>query len=419
MVQCYVLFVGEPMPKSAKNEVQWPPAWLMIGTGMLVTIIVLVFARLAYGLIVPPMRESLGLSYQQAGMLGTVTALGYLCLVMVAGFSAGRFGGRNTIVVGIALVTVGFAGLSVASDYRVLLVLMALLGFGTAFGYTPLVSLLSSWFPQRRGAVIGMLNGGVGAGMLVAGILVPLAPSVFGDAGWRVTWAAFAVGGALVLMAVLAFLRDPPVPDRGDDEAPAVDRAAVFRNRHVITIGLIYGVLGTTYIVQVVFMYSYALESGIAGVVAGRLAALMGALGIFSGLLWGWLSDRIGRGTALLLSKALYLVGMVIPVLSPTLAGFAAHYMILGIAVTGVFTTVLAASTEHVGVREAPLAVSFVTVFMAAGQLAGPAGAGVVIDWTGDFRLAFGLCAALIAVGVALCWRVRSYTPKPVSSVSK
>lgn len=407
------------MGESATNDARRPPAWLMIGTGMLVTIVVLVFARLAYGLIVPPMRESLGLSYQQAGMLGTVTALGYLCLVMVAGLAAGRFGGRNTVLLGVALVTVGFAGLSVASDYRVLLLLMALLGFGTAFGYTPLVSLLSSWFPERRGAVIGMLNGGVGAGMLVAGMLVPLAPAVFGDAGWRVTWAAFAVGGALVLIAVLAFLRNPPVPATGTEEAPARDRAAVFRNRHVITVGLIYGVLGTTYIVQVVFMYSYALESGIPSVVAGRLAALMGALGIFSGLLWGWLSDRIGRGTALLLSKALYLAGMTIPVLSPTLAGFAAHYVILGVAVTGVFTSVLAASTEHVGAREAPLAVSFVTVFMAAGQLAGPAAAGVVIDWTGDFRLTFGLCAALIVVGVALCWRIRSYTPEPVSTSAK
>ncbi|SEO49010.1 MFS transporter [Aquisalimonas asiatica] len=396
-----------------------PPAWLMVGTGMLVTVVVLVFARLAYGLIVPPMRESLGLSYQQAGMLGTVTALGYLCLVMVAGFAAGRFGGRNTVLIGVVLVTVGFAGLSVASDYRVLLLLMALLGFGTAFGYTPLVSLLSTWFPEQRGAVIGMLNGGVGAGMLVAGMLVPLAPAVFGEAGWRVTWAAFAVGGALVLMAVMLFLRDPPVATSGAAKAAPVDRAAVFRNRHVIIIGLIYGVLGTTYIVQVVFMYSYALESGVASVVAGRLAALMGAIGIFSGLLWGWISDRIGRGTALLLSKALYLVGMLIPVLSPTLAGFAAHYVILGIAVTGVFTSVLAASTEHVGAREAPLAVSFVTVFMAAGQLAGPVGAGVVIDWTGDFRLTFALCAVLIAVGVALSWRVRSYTPEPVTSSPK
>ncbi len=394
-----------------------PPAWLMIGTGMLVTVVVLVFARLAYGFIVPPMREDLGLSYQQAGTLGTVTALGYLCLVMVAGVTAGRVGGRNTVLLGVLLVTVGFAGLSVASDYRVLLALMALLGFGTAFGYTPLVSLLSSWFPERRGVVIGLLNGGVGAGMLISGVLIPYAPEVFGDAGWRVTWAAFAVGGAAVLLAVLAFVHNPPQSGvQGQGHRP--DRAAVFRNRHVLLVGLVYGVLGTTYIVQVVFMYSFALESGISGVVAGRLAAIMGALGMVSSLVWGWLSDRVGRGAALMLSMVLYFVGMTVPVALPTLSGFAAHYLVLGIAVSGVFTTILAASTEHVAARDAPLAVSFVTVFMAAGQLAGPVMAGGLIDWTGDFRLTFALCATLVAVGVALSWRVRSYPrPRPTGSI--
>lgn len=392
-----------------RSDTARPPAWLMIVTGMLVTVVVLVFARLAYGFIVPPMREGLGLSYQQAGTLGTVTAFGYLCLVMVAGVTAGRVGGRNTVVLGVALVTVGFAGLSVASDYRLLLVLMALLGFGTAFGYTPLVSLLSSWFPERRGVVIGLLNGGVGGGMLICGILIPYAPDVFGEAGWRVTWAAFAVGGAAVLVAVLAFLRNPPTPPEGGGKSSPADRAAVFRNRHVILVGVVYGVLGTTYIVQVVFMYSFALESGISAVVAGRLAASMGALGMVASLLWGWLSDRFGRGNALMLSMGLYLAGMTVPVITPTLAGFAAHYLVLGLAVSGVFTTILAASTEHVGVREAPLAVSFVTMFMAAGQLAGPAAAGVLIDWTGDFRLTFGLCAALVAAGVVLSWRIRRY----------
>lgn len=389
--------------------VQRPPAWLMIATGMLVTVVVLVFARLAYGFIVPPMREGLGLSYQQAGTLGTVTALGYLCLVMVAGITAGRVGGRNTVALGVILVTVGFAGLSVASEYWILIALMGLLGFGTAFGYTPLVSLLSTWFPERRGVVIGLLNGGVGGGMLVAGMLIPYAPQVFGDVGWRVTWAVFAVCGAGVLVAVLAFLRNPPQPRQPDGQRPAINKAAVIRNPHVILVGLVYGVLGTTYIVHVVFMFSYALEAGISGVVAGRLAAVMGALGMFSSLFWGWLSDRIGRGTALLLSMSLYFIGMTAPVLAPTLAGFASHYVLLGVAVSGVFTTVLAACTEHVGAREAPLAVSFVTVFMAAGQLAGPAAAGVLIDWTDEFRLTFGICAALVAVGVVLSWRVQAY----------
>src|SRR5690625_4097554 len=164
---------------------QRPPAWLMIGTGILVVVVALVFGRLTYGLILPPMRDGLGLSYQQAGTLGTITALGYVSLVMVAGSFASRFGGQLAVLLGVLLALTGFIGLSLASNYYLIMALMALLGCGTAFAYTPLVSVLATWFPERRGAVIGLLSSGVGIGMLSAGSLIPYLTEIFGPQGWR------------------------------------------------------------------------------------------------------------------------------------------------------------------------------------------------------------------------------------------
>ena len=80
---------------------------------------------------------------------------------MVAGVFAARFGGKQSVLLGLVLVTLGFIGLSQASDYRVLLALMVMLGMGTAFGYTPLISLLANTYPKRRGSVIGFTNSGV------------------------------------------------------------------------------------------------------------------------------------------------------------------------------------------------------------------------------------------------------------------
>ncbi len=54
---------------------------MLVAGGILVALVAIVFARLAYGLILPPMRDDLGLSYRQAGTLGTVTALGYPSLI--------------------------------------------------------------------------------------------------------------------------------------------------------------------------------------------------------------------------------------------------------------------------------------------------------------------------------------------------
>jgi len=391
---------------------------LMIASGAMVTLVSVALARLSFGLVLPPMRLALGLSYEQAGHLGTATALGYLSLVMVAGALAARRGGRLSILLGLVLATGGFIGLSLANSFLTLLALMTVLGFATAFAFTPLISLIGTWFPYRRGLAIGLLNSGVGLGMTAAGWLVPYLTDTFPEDGWRITWRVFAAAGAFATVAAWLFLIDPPraaAPADGPaGPKPPRDRSAVFRNPYVVTVGLIYGLVGMTYIVQAIFMYSFALDAGVPALLAGRLAATMGLLGIFFGPIWGTLSDRLGRATSLILALSLAFASTLIPVVSPTVAGFSAHYLILGTAVTGLFTSSLAAATERVSAHDAPLAVSFVTVFFASGQLIGPAGAGWLISATQSFQLTFAISAMFLLVGVMLAVRLaRIPTPAP------
>jgi MFS family permease len=344
------------------------------------------------------------LSYQQAGTLGTASALGYLLLVMVAGMFASRWGGRLAVLSGVTMTMVGFTGLALASDYRLLVALMTLLGFGTAFAYTPVISLLAAWFPERRGAVIGVANSGVGLGLLLSGALVPMLQAAYDDRGWRIAWALFALTALAALVAGFFLLRNPA--SAGPTGSHKVDKARVFRNGHVITVGLLYGIVGITYIVQAIFMFSFALESGVPALTAGRLAAASGVLSIFSSPCWGWLSDRYGRALVLRICVSVTLAAVLIPVIWPTLGGFAAHFLIVGCTLSGMFGAILAASTETVGPHEAPLAVSFVTLFYAIGQFAGPAAAGLLIEHAGGFRTAFAGCCMALGVGVLLTLRL-------------
>lgn len=381
-----------------------PPAWAMIATGLLVVVVALVFARLAYGLILPFMRENLGLDYQQAGNLGTAAALGYLCLIMVSGVMAARWGGQITIVIGVLLTTIGFCGLSLSSHYLLLLVWMAMLGFGTAFSYTPTISLLVAWFPQRRAAVIGAVNSGAGIGMLLVGAMVPYLQGVFGEISWRLAWGIFALASVLTAAAVLAFLPNPAALAAASRQRTA--NKAIYRNREVIRIGLLYAIIGSTYVVQAIFMYSFALSAGLSAVVAGRLAAMSGILSIFSGPLCGALADRFGRRRVIQFLVLADLLGTGIPLLWPDLPGFALHYFIIGATMSGLFTVVLATTTEAVSAREAPVAVSYVTMFYAVAQLICPAVAGLVIERSGGFSSAFTGSVVLIAVALLLSWQM-------------
>ncbi len=390
-----------------------PPFALMVINGALCTIAILVFARLSYGLVLPAMRDGLGLSNTQAANLSTVNALGYLLLVMVAGVFAARFGGKTSVVLGLMLVTGGFFGLAHASDFVPILLLMLVLGMGTAFGYTPLISLLANTFPHRRGAVIGFANSGVGLGMLLVGLIVPAMTERSADQGWRDVWLLFAAGGLGVLVMSMLILRNPL--DRSATARPKV-RAKdlpVFRNPHVITVGLVYGVQGLTYIVQTTFMYSYALESGVPALTTGHLVSMMGIMSVFTGPLWGGLADRLGYSNSLVLAMTLSLVGTALPVLWPVQPMFVAHFLILGLCISGLFTSILAASTETVAPHQAAVAVSFVTLFYAVGQLIGPAAASLIIEWSGGFRATFAATSVVLALGVYLGHRSRRYQQMP------
>ncbi|MBC53736.1 MAG: MFS transporter [Gammaproteobacteria bacterium] len=391
---------NQPDPAATPAPLARPPIALLSALGILCTLVTVVFARLAYGLVLPAMRQDLGLSYAQAANLGTVTAMGYLSLLLYAGVFAGRFGGKLAIIIGLGLAATGFLLLSQASGYGWLLLAMVLLGFGTAFTFTPLISLLGTWYPDRRGTVIGFANSGVGLGILISGALVPALTNAAGASAWRLVWGIFFISAVVTLLLITVLLREPP----RHSENVSVRRglASVYRNRHVMVIGAVYGIVGATYIVQTLFMYSFALASGVHALTAGRLVAVMGLLSVFAGPAWGWAADRIGHANALLVCMLLSCIATVLPVLHAGTTMFMLHYVLMGASVSGLFTSILAASTSTVKPQHAAMAVSFVTVFFALGQLLGPAAAGLLIDWQQDFRLTFSLSSVLLIIGAVL-----------------
>ena len=387
-----------------------PNLLIMVTCGLLTSLVVIAFARMAYGLILPPMRADLGLSYQQAGILGTITAFGYLGFVLVGGIAAARFGARLTIVFGLVSVAMGFAGLTMASHYWLLLALMALLGFGTAFSFAPMVSLLATWYPEKRGLVIGLMTSGVGLGVLLTGALVPWMTSLFGNDGWRVSWGIFCAVAVVVAVLITVFAKDPPRLATGSSGSPpSDDKWLIYRNPRVVTVASVYGIIGVTYIVQAIFMVSFMVEEGHSEATAGAFMAMMGLLSIAAGPLWGWMSDHWVRGNSLASAMGLVTLAMGLPLLDQSLSFFFLHFLIMGLSVNGMFALIQASATDQVAPRYIPIAFSFVTVFFATGQLIGPAVSGWLIEMGGGFRVAFGFTFLVLLVGVYLTLRIRRF----------
>ena len=291
-----------------------PNMLITVLCAMLSALVVIGFGRLAYGVILPSMRTDLDLSYQQAGMLSTVTALSYVCFVLAGGLAAARWGTKASIIFGMLSVLTGFSGLIWASHFWLLVLWMGLLGFGSAFVFAPMVSLLAAWFPERRGLAIGGMSSGVGISTLLTGMLVPYLLTQFGDQGWRISWGLFALIALLVTVLIALFIRNPPQATPSmSSKLSAEEKQRIYRNPRVLIVACAYGAVGLGYIVQTVFMVSYMVESGHSPAVAGRYVALMGLLSIGASPVWGWLSDYTGRGKALALSLLMVIGAMALP----------------------------------------------------------------------------------------------------------
>ena len=387
-----------------------PNMLLTVLCGTLTSLVVIGFARLAYGVILPSMRLDLGFSYQQAGVLSTITALCYVGFVLAGGLAAARWGARASILFGMLTVAVGFAGLVFAANFWVIAILMGMLGFGTAFAFAPMVALLATWFPDKRGLVIGCMTSGVGIGILVAGLLVPFLFTLFGEQGWRVSWGVFAGAALGVALMIALFVRDPPrVSASAGGELRPEEKWLVYRNPRVLIVAATYGIIGLGYIVQTVFMVSFMVDVGYSASTAGRYVALMGLLSIVAGPLWGWVSDYWGRGNALAVSILLVIVSMGLPLIGQTWPYFLAHFVVMGVSINGLFALIQTSATDQVAPRYIPIAFSFATLFFAVGQLLGPAIAGWLIESTGGFHAAFGFTLVVLTLGFGLPLLIRRF----------
>ena len=380
---------------------------------MLLAMVALSLARLAYGVLLPFMRVDLEWSVEQAGILGTATSLGYLLCVLPAGYLTRRYGPRHIIIGGLVCAIVGFSGLYIVHSFTGFVVLMVLLGIGTAGIYTPVVSFIVGWFPQRRGLVLGMVNSGIGLGVFISGILLPWIAGGNQSDGWRRAWLLFAVFSTVLLVLAYSSIRNP-VQCSGAviQKSPIAAKRDSFISSEVYTypsvrlIGLCYFILGFTYIVQAVFMYSYAIESGVSRITAGQLSSVAGLLSIVAGFFWGTLSDVIGRSGTLIICFTCGAIATFIPVFLPTPAGFTFHYLLAGAVISGLFATILAATSESVPPREVPLAIGFVTTLFAVGQLLGPIVAAWIIGSSGSFGIAFIFSATTMLAGSVIAWQL-------------
>jgi MFS family permease len=377
-----------------------PVRRLFLFTSIIVFFDVAFYAAIAP--LLPDYVHEFGLSHAEAGILAASYAAGTLVASLPAGFVAGRFGPRRTVIVGLLLlgtssVVFGLAG-SVA--------LLDVARFGQGVSGALIWSGALTWLiavtpPQRRGSVIGAALGTAVAGALVG----PIFGSVAAEVGTGVAFGAV-MALAACLAAFAATLPDVSPQERqtlGEVVDAMLSRPVVTATLFVAIPSLMFGAVEVLVPLRIdEFGGGHAAIAG--GFIAG--AALQAGLAP----LVGRYSDRVGRRVPFVVGIGICACAMLgiaaADSLAPVLGALILGALGAGICFTPALTT-LSETAESSRLHQG-FAAGLSNMAWAAGQTLGAVAGGAAAS-------AAGYDAPSIAIAVLLiltaAYAYRALTP--------
>ncbi|NOX71326.1 MAG: OFA family MFS transporter [Candidatus Micrarchaeota archaeon] len=374
-------------------------------------------ALYSWSVFVNPLKSGFSFSTTETQAIFSVALATFAVVMVFAGRWQDRIGPRKVSILGGILLGLGYvlAGLTGGSFPALLLTVGIMAGAGIGLSYVCPLATLIKWFPDKRGLISGLAVAGFGAG---AWIFAQVATVVIESAGVLSAFTNLGIifGIAVVLGSLV--LRNPPKgwsPAGWKGETKNKTSGRNFDWREIIK-------TKDFWFLWIMFMFSaaaglmvignlkpFGVFSGLSAAIAG---SAVGILALFNGagrIVWGSVSDRIGRSKSMALMFALQGVMMLILLQmgqSPLLLAVAAAWV--GFNFGGNFALFPSVTADYFGTKH--VGVNYGLVFTAYGVagVIGPILGGSVFDLTGSYSWAFipsGI-ACLVAAAIAFLMKV-------------
>jgi OFA family oxalate/formate antiporter-like MFS transporter len=340
----------------------------------------------------------------------TDTAWAFSLVICTLGFSAAwagvnlpRFGPRKLAVVGGLLFSLSYVlgGLALLVESRTLFYLGygVVGGIGIGLGYVTPVSTVAKWFPDKKGLVTGVVVMGFGIGaFLMSKVLVPfLLHATNSDLVY--VFISLGVFFGVVLLPVTLFMNDPPAPAGAAAIAattavpatPELPTSAYLKSSQFVIMWLVF-FCNITAGISVISFQSPLLQEiwGLAdpsvdpASLATYGATLIAVSSLFNGvgrLLWGMISDRIGRVESfrLLLASQMIVFGVLMTERDPWIFSALVCYVLLCFG--GGFGTMPSFVIDVFGNKRMSVMYGALLTAWAAAGVVGP----MLVAWVKDY----------------------------------
>lgn len=380
-------------------------------TAVLVLLAVAVFInyidRGNLSLAAPLLKDELGLSGSQLGILLSAFFWTYACLQPISGWLVDRVNVNWVMAGGFCLWSCATAATGVAHAFLSLLLLRMMLGIGESITFPSCSKIIALHFrEEHRGLANSVVSAGLilgpGFGMLFGGMLMA-------RTGWR---PFFIVLGLASLCWTIPWIKFMPEERHAlaveNTGAPSFTEFLRLRSAWGTCAGLFAFNYANYFLITWLPFYlirerHFSMDS-MAKI--GGAAYLLGAL---FATLAGWLSDRwiSAGGTPTRVRKSfagggLALAGLLLGLFALSGPAMAVALAILGVIFLGVSSSNIWAITQTLaGPQAAGRWTGFQNFVGNWAGVVGPALTGFVLDWTGHFYWAFAIMTAVALAGAA------------------
>lgn len=353
--------------------------------------------------------EHLGISSAQAGSLTSIYFFFYVAMQIPAGILGDRYGLKRVLIANYAIAGIGILGLGLlGNSYGALLLFAALHGLG-AGAYYPAAygTVLSQVEPSRRGfssAIIGM-------GMAL-GLIIGLAMS-----GPVYTWlgsyrAPFILMSLPTFAVLLVFWRNLP-------ECKGNATASWQAYRRILSDVDLWRINIATFCALFGFWVAVSwgptflkAERGFSLGQAGLFTGLMAVTAVPAALVWGKLSDRMGRRKVSIVVLPLGALSLYLFSVAEGTA-IIAVLLAFGLFSNSAFTPVMVAWTGDIAGRRYPgftgAAVGIFNCVIMISAIAAPLFSGYLRDMTGSLAPAILAGSIVMLAGTILLFGIPEF----------
>jgi len=398
--------------------------WVIVAV-MFVTLFISLGFRFAFGVFYSAILDETGWSRADTAGVVSASMIVYACTAALSGYLFDRLGARVLFPLGALCMGAGLMLCSTSETLAGLTLSYGIfLGFSFAtLGFIPHMAIVPRWFARRRGLASAASLAGVGLGSLG---VATLSAELILHIGWRETMWWFGIGAMAVLTPLnLLFHRHSAervglVPD-GPSVRPAARTTPVkagatigdaVRTPAFWLLALSVTMTGLCTMIIVVHQTRFLVDMGYSLPLASLIFGMLGVMRATGGLIWGPLSDRIGRAACVVIICSISVVGLallwltsLVPAESFALriALLSGYLLTFGIGYNGMAPVYASAVSDRFAGRNLGTILGLLDLGFGLGSAVGPWWAGWMFDRYGSYdAVILGVALGVMITGLGL-----------------